>query len=598
MLVLGLSAGFHDAAAAVVADGELVAAVEQERLSRVKHDASFPDAAIDTALAVAGAEPTDVDLVVHHERPVSVVDRFLAARLRTGPAGWRPLMTETPAVVRTQLGVAHRVARHFADRGCAVPPLAYGEHHLSHAASAYFPSPFDDAAVLVVDGVGEWATTSTGSGRGSAVALERRIDFPHSLGLLYSAFTEYCGFRPNGGEGELMGLAPFGTPRYREAILDHLVQVGEDGSFRLDLSAFTFLRGRHMTGRRFAELFGGPRRPRGAVPGQREADLAASVQEVLGEVLVRIARDLRGRTSGRALCLAGGVALNCVANSLVVERAGFDEVWVQPAAGDAGAAVGAALWGTHAVAGVPRTPRSGDGMSGAFLGPAFADDEVRRWLDHHAIAHREAASEEALCEEVAGRLADGAVVGWFQGRMEFGPRALGHRSILADARSPVVQSRLNSMVKERADFRPFAPAVLEDRCEGWFEPATPRPYMTFVSQVAGGPSHRGSDPDGDDGPATHGAPSDRVREVRGALPAVTHVDWSARVQTVDPVRNPEFGRLLTAFERRTGCPVLLNTSFNGRDEPIVCTPDDALRTFRSTGLDLLAVGPFLVEAGA
>ena len=589
MLVLGVSAGFHDSAAAVVVDGVLVAAVEQERLSRVKHDAAFPSDAMDVALAAAGATAGDVDLVVHHERPVAVLDRYLATRLRTGPLAPRSLFVDLPRVARTQMGAARRVERWFADRGLRTPPLSYAEHHLSHVASAFYPSPFERAAVLTLDGVGEWATSMTARGDGNRLDVLGQVDFPDSVGLFYTAVTEYCGFRPNGGEGELMGLAPFGEPRYAELLLDRVVDVAADGSVRLDLRYFSFLRGRRSTSSAFHQLFDGPPRARGAAPGRREADLAASAQVVLDEVLLRAARHLHDQTGLDSLCLAGGVALNCVANGRLRDDGPFEHVWVQPAAGDAGAAVGAALWGAYTAGGATRSVEGGDGMAGAFLGPSFSPDEVRDWLSAAQVPHRAVADRDELVREVAGRLADGETVGWFCGRMEFGPRALGHRSILADPRSPTVQARLNGLVKERAAFRPFAPAVLAEHAADWFEPVVELPYMTATVSVRD--QHRTKV----DGPPPSSL-EDEVQQVRSALPAVTHVDHSARVQTVDPGRNPEFTALLRAFYEQTGCPVLLNTSFNSRDEPVVCTPQDALSTFRRTGLDLLVLEDCLVEA--
>jgi carbamoyltransferase len=594
VVVLGISAGFHDSAAALVDDGTVVAAVEQERLSRVKHDARFPDRAMDVCLATAGLEPSDIDMVVCHERPVTVLDRYLATRLRTGPSAARSLVVDTPRVVREQLGGARLLRNWFRDRGRRLPQVQYAAHHLSHAAAAFYPSPFRDAAVLTVDGVGEWATATRGAGHGRHLTIEDELRFPHSLGLLYSAFTEYCGFRPNGGEGELMGLAPFGAPSHAQLILDRMVRVAEDGAIELDMKYFAFLRGRTMTSRSFHDLLGGPPRPLGAPPTQREADVAASIQAVTEEVLLRMASDLRERTGATDLCLGGGVALNCVANGRLLTEGPFERVWVQPAPGDAGAAVGAALWAYHSEGGA-RDPSGLDGMAGSFLGPAFDALEIHDWLRSERVAHRQFDERSALIERVAGLLADGAVIGWFQGRMEFGPRALGHRSILADARSATVQGRINSMVKERAGFRPFAPAVLADDAADWFKVSRDSPYMSFVLDL-----HPARHVQLEDGTAATG-PDDllaRVRQVRSDVPAVTHVDRSARVQTVDRGRNPVFADLLEAFRSLTGCPLLLNTSFNARDEPIVCTPEDALATYRRTGLDALVLEDCLITGDA
>lgn len=583
--VLGLSAGFHDAAAAVIVDGRVVAAVEEERISRVKHDPAFPARAADTCMAIAGCGPEQIDLVVFHEKPLDVVGRHLNSRLRAGPSGVPALVGRTPNTVAAELGVGRQIRTWFADRGASLPPVWFSEHHVSHAAAAFYPSPFDAAAVMTVDGVGESVTSTIGVGRERRLQVDCELRYPDSLGLLYSAFTAYCGFRVNGGEGELMGLAPFGVPRFADVIREELVDQHDDGSLRLQRRYFAFDGGRRATNRRFHELFGGPPQPLGAVPTQREADLAASVQVILEDALLAMAREVHGRTGLPNLCLGGGVALNCVANGRLRRDGPFENVWVQPAAGDAGNAVGAALWAWHEVLGNERLSSDDDRMGGAFLGPSFSRAEVHDFLDRERVAHRCLAGDELLDEAVA-HLAAGDVVGWFQGRMEFGPRALGHRSILADARSPHVQQRLNEMVKERATFRPFAPAVLARSAADWFDPDGGSPYMTFVGSVASAHLRPDGDPgdrfDADDLAA-------RVARVRSTVPAVTHVDGSARVQLVDVERNPEFAALLERFHDQTGCPVLLNTSFNARDEPIVCSPADALATFRRTGLDVLIV---------
>lgn len=585
--MLGISSGFHDAAAALLIDGSIAAAVAEERLSRTKHDASFPERAIDCCLAIAGIAPDDVDVVAFHEKPLDVAERHLASKLRAGPAGLPGLVSRTPAKLAGLLGVGRTVERWFRRRGAPPPPILWGEHHTSHAAAAFYPSPFRDAAILTVDGVGEWACTSIGEGTGRRVRLDRELRYPNSIGLLYSAMTVYCGFRANGGEGELMGLAPFGEPRYADALRELLLDRAGDGSFRLAPGWFGHIAGSRGTTRRFHERFGGPPRPLGSPPTQREADLAASVQVIVEELLLELAAVAHELTGHDHLVIAGGVALNCVANGRILREGPFDDVWVQPAAGDDGAALGAALWAWHDVLEQPRAHRPDDAMQGAFLGPSFSDEEIDAWLATEGIEAAAATSTSSLHEMVADRLADGAVVGWFQGRMEFGPRALGHRSILADPRSPDVQERVNALVKERASFRPFAPAVLEEHAASWFDLDRPLRYMTATVQVAQ-PHLR---------PVDGAAPDllDRVRQVRSEIPAVTHVDGSARVQCVDPARDPHLGGLLAAFHRRTGCPVLLNTSFNARDEPIVCTPADALRTFRRTGLDLLVLGNRIVE---
>ena len=591
MNLLGISCGFHDAAAALVVDGEIVAAVEEERLTRRKHDPSFPERAADTCLAIAGIEPGDIDGVTFHEKPLGVVNRHLAARIRSGPLGVPSLLVSSPRVIREQLTVGHQIARWFRNRDTPTPAVHYAEHHASHAAAAYFPSPFDSAAVLTVDGVGEWATATMGEGHGHRLRIDRELRFPDSVGLLYSAFTAYCGFRVNSGEGELMGLAPFGEPRYADLILDKLVTLGDDGSITMNQKYFAYIRGRRTINRRFENLFGGPARPLGATPTRREADLAASVQFVIEEIILSMARELHRETGWPSLCISGGVALNCVANGRLLREGPFDDVWVQPAAGDAGSAIGAALYTWHETLGNERVPADGDRMNGSMLGPEFGRDEIEKWLADEGIEHRVVADEAERCRLVAGRIADGAVVGWFCGRMEFGPRALGHRSILADARSATVQQRINGLVKERASFRPFAPAVLAERSDEWFDHRGASPYMTLAMPVAA--AHLVDDGASGDDPDDLEA---IVAQVRSTIPAVTHVDGSARIQTVDADRNPQFSRLLRAFDDLTGCPVLLNTSFNARDEPIVCTPDDAYRTFRRTGLDLLVIEHCLIEA--
>jgi carbamoyltransferase len=586
--ILGISGGFHDAAAALVEDGTVVAAVEQERLSRRKHDADFPAEAMDACLAIAGCEAADVDVVALHEQPVGVVDRHLRSRLRAGPRAAGALLVDTPSVLAAQLGTAPRVARWFAERDAPLPTVHVSEHHLSHAAAAFYPSPFEHAAVLTVDGVGEWATTAVGAGHGHRLAVHEELRHPHSLGLLYSAFTAFCGFRANGGEGELMGLAPFGTPRYAGRIRDHLVDLADDGSLRLDERLLSLGSGRRMTTRRFARLFDGPPLPRGAEPTQREADLAASVQEVLVEALVALARRAVERAGTDALCLGGGVALNCVANAAIAALPEVGSLWVAPAPGDGGSALGAALWSWHEVQGHPRAVDPGGSCGDWALGPAFDHDAVHRWLTAGGVAHEALADPGARAERAADLLAAGAVVGWFDGPMEFGPRALGHRSILADPRGPETKDRLNRLVKERAGFRPFAPAVLAERAAEWFDLSDPSPHMTRTATVAATQLRPVAvEPDG---------LSARAAAARSTIPAVTHVDGSARVQTVHEAASPSLHRVLRAFEARTGCPVVLNTSFNGHDEPIVCTPDHALATARRIGLDAVVLEGCVVEA--
>ena len=589
MNILGISSGFHDAAAALVVDGTIVAAVEEERLTRIKHDPAFPERAADTCLAIAGLEPGDVDVVAFHEKPLGVVNRHLTSRIRGGPRSMPALLTNTPSVIREQLTVGHQIAKWFRVRGVPTPTVVYNEHHSSHAAAAFYPSPFASAAVLTVDGVGEWATATMGEGHGRRLRTDRELRFPDSVGLLYSAFTAYCGFRVNSGEGELMGLAPFGEPRWKDTILEELVTIAEDGSITMNQRYFAYIGGRRTINRRFEQLFGGPTRPRGSTPTRREADLAASVQAVTEEIILAMAREVHRETSWTQACLGGGVALNCVANGRLLRDGPFDDLWVQPAAGDAGSALGSALYTWHEVLGNPREPLDTDSMKGSLLGPQFGRDEIERWLADEGIGHEVIENDEERCRRIAGRLDEGAVVGWFCGRMEFGPRALGHRSILADPRSPSVQQRINGLVKERAGFRPFAPAVLADRAGEWFEHTGDAPYMNIAVQVR--PDRRVDT----EAPADPDDLEAIVAQVRSSIPAVTHVDGSARIQTVDAGRNAEFARLLAAFDDLTGCPVLLNTSFNSREEPVVCTPDDAYRTFVRTGLDILVLEHCIIE---
>ena len=588
MTVLGLSCFYHDSAAALVRDGEIVAAAQEERFSRRKHDPSFPRGAVDYCLREAGLDAGQLDAVAFYDKPLLTFERLLETYLAYAPRGlasfleamplWLKRKLWTPDVIRTELGDFDG-------------PLVFAEHHRSHAASAFFPSPFERAAVLTTDGVGEWATTSWGVGDGSGLDLRAEVHFPHSLGLLYSAFTTFCGFKVNSGEYKLMGLAPYGEPRYVDAIHEHLIDLKPDGSYRLHADAFTFPVGLRMTGRRFEELFGGPARAPETPLTQREMDLARSVQAVVEEAVLRMARHVHAETGEKNLCLAGGVALNCVANGRLLREGPFEQIWVQPAAGDAGGALGAALVATHEWAGLGRTVRPTDAMRGSYLGPAWSPEEIRAVLDAEGLPYDEAPAEADLVERVAGLLAEGATVGWFQGRAEFGPRALGHRSILADPRDRATQRRVNLQIKFRESFRPFAPSVLAERAGEFFdlggadEPAGPEsPYMLLVGPVRD--AH------------VEGEGLERLGGVESAVPAVTHVDGSARVQTVTKDRNGLYYDLLKAFEARTGCPVLVNTSFNVRGEPIVHAPADAVRVFRRTHMDALAIGPFVVTREA
>jgi len=587
MRVLGVSANFHDSAAALVADGVVVAAAEEERFSRVKHDSSVPAAAMAYCLEAGGVGRDELDAVVYYEKPLVSFLRILRTRFAVAPRGHKAFSEAVSVWVRHKLWIDYEIQRELRQIGVRPPKkLWYSEHHLSHAASAFFASPFERAAVLTFDGVGEFATTSIAMGVENRLTMRKELDFPNSIGLLYSAFTGYCGFRVNSGEYKLMGLAPYGLPVYVDRILDRLVQVRADGSFTLDMSYFAFLAGERMTNQRFDDLFGGPARDPEAPVEQRHADLARSIQHVTEEIVLGMARHAQELTGARDACLAGGVALNCVANRRLLDDGPFDRLWIQPAAGDAGGALGAALYGYHVVAGHERVADgTTDLMQGAFLGPSIDDDAVRRWLDAEAIPHV-AVDRAERPTAIARLLAGGNIVAVVDGRMEFGPRALGNRSILADPRSIETSVKLNEQVKKRESFRPFAPAVLAEKADEWFDLPCPSPYMLLIAPVTASRRTEVHD-EGED-------VMSRARTARSEIAAVTHVDYSARVQTVDADRNPGFHAILSAFDALTGCPVLVNTSFNVRGEPIVCTPEDAYRCFMSTELDHLVLGSFVL----
>ncbi|MFF3061222.1 carbamoyltransferase [Streptomyces sp. NPDC057909] len=589
-LVLGLSAYYHDSAAALIADGVPVAAAQEERFSRRRHDPAFPARAVEYCLREYGVTLDDVSAVAYYEDPALKFLRVLASYLGAAPFGFGSFARGLPEWLSWKRRATEVVTAELAALGRGeVPAVEVRRHHASHAASAFLPSPYESAAVLCVDGVGEWATTTLWHGRGSDLRQLGELRFPHSLGLLYSAFTYFCGFKVDSGEYKLMGLAPYGKPRYADLIRERLIDIKPDGSFRLDMRHFAFLKGEVMTGRGFEKLFGGPRRnPEGPLT-EREFDLAASVQEVTEEVMVRLARTARERTGESRLCLAGGVALNCVANGRVIEEGIFDEVWIQPAAGDAGGALGAAL-AVAADRGAPRAHLGSgrDAMSGALLGPEYGDAEIAEYLDNRSIPYTRL-DPASVADRLAKELASGKVAGWFQGRSEFGPRALGARSILGDPRDPRMQSAMNLKIKFRESFRPFAPSVLGEDAGDYFDLRQESPYMLVVAGVAAG---RRLDPPTDTGAA---AGLDLLRIPRSRIPAVTHVDFSARVQTVTADANPAYHRLLTAFKAETGCPVLVNTSFNVRGEPIVNSPHDAYTCFMRTGIDVLAIGNFLLD---
>jgi carbamoyltransferase len=561
-VILSISAFYHDSAAALIRDGEIVAAAQEERFTRKKRDASFPRHAVEYCLAAGGVNSSELDYAVFYDKPFLKFERLVETYLAFAPRGFASFRMAMPLWTREKLfqkDLLRRELKTLVPGFDSAKRLLFTEHHLSHAAAAFFPSPFEEALILTMDGVGEWATTSAALGRGNRIEIIREIHFPHSLGLLYSAFTYYCGFRVNSGEYKLMGLAPYGLPRYADVIREHLIDVKPDGSFRLDMSYFNYCAGLTMTNTRFDALFGGqPRRPEDELT-QHHKDVAASIQKVLEDVILHMARSLRKDTGARNLCLAGGVALNCVANGRLLREAGFDEIWIQPAAGDAGCAIGAALAAYHGYLGQPRDSGA-DRMKGSLLGPAFSEQEIENGLQNAGAVY-EVLDEVALLAATADALSAGKAVGWFQGRMEFGPRALGARSILADPRSLTMQSTLNLKVKRRESFRPFAPVVTAEAAATWFDLPVESPYMLLVAGV-----------------------------LRREIPAVTHVDNSARVQTVRENQNPRFHALLRAFEQRTGCPVLVNTSFNVRGEPIVCTPQDALRCFMDTDIDILVIG--------
>ena len=585
MRILGISAYYHDSAAALVEDGRIVAAAQEERFTRKKHDSCFPVNAIGYCLSEAGATLAGVDRVVFYDKPFLKFERLVETYVAFAPRGFKSFRMSIPLWLREKLflkGLLKQELERVAAGTGWNGELLFSEHHLSHAASAFFPSPFEKAVVLTMDGVGEWATTSVAIGNGSSLEVQKEIHFPHSLGLLYSAMTYYTGFKVNSGEYKVMGLAPYGNPIYADKIFEHLVNVKADGSFSLDLSYFDYCTGLTMTNAKFDSLFGGPARKADERLTQRHMDLAASIQVVTEQIVLKLTRALRQDTGIGNLCLAGGVALNCVANGKVLRDGRFDNVYVQPAAGDAGGALGAALVGYHLQLQQPRKV-NGDAMRGSYLGPAFAQDDIERRLQA-AGAKFSVRSEADLVETCATDLAEGKAMGWFQGRMEFGPRALGNRSILGDARSSTMQKTLNLKVKYRESFRPFAPSVLRERVGDWFELDGDSPYMLLVADVVES-RRRGMSAEEQQ---LFGI--EKLNVLRSDIPAVTHLDYSARIQTVHSETNPRYHALLTAFERRTGCPVLVNTSFNVRGEPIVGSPEDAFRCFMGTELDVLAVG--------
>jgi carbamoyltransferase len=596
--VLGISAYYHDSAACLLVDGRIVAAAQEERFTRHKHDESFPTHAIAYCLAEAGLRIEDVEAVGVYEKPQVKLARLLESYIASAPRGLRSYLMAMPTWITRKLWMTDEIRLNL---GIGTPVLC-GDHHESHAASAFYPSPFEEAAILTIDGVGEWTTSSIAHGNGADLAMLREMRFPHSVGLLYSAVTYFTGFKVNEGEYKVMGLAPYGRPTYQKALRDHVVEVHDDGSIRLNLEYFEFVHGLRMTGKGFERLFGGPARQPDAPVTQREMDLARSVQEIVEDVMLRMARTAQRETGSRRLCLAGGVALNCVGNGRLLREGPFDDIWIQPAAGDAGGALGVAyvLWHRYLKqprlsaerrgAWVPRPASSGsrpvtpyaDEMQGALLGPRFSDEQIAEWMRAHGV-EGERVDRDALPAYIASLIAQGKVIGLFQGRMEFGPRALGCRSIIGDARSPQMQSVLNLKIKFRESFRPFAPAVLRERVSEWFDLDYESPYMLLVADVEA--SRRVPLPDGTD--ALFGI--EKLKVPRSTIPAVTHVDDSARIQTVRREDNPLYYDIIAAFYQLTGCPVIVNTSFNVKDEPIVCTPDDAYRCFMNTEMDVLVL---------
>lgn len=591
MITLGISAFYHDSAAAIVRDGTIVAAAQEERFSRKKADSDFPSQSIAYCLDAAGVSIDEIDYISFYDKPLLTFNRLLETYLAFAPRGFPSFVKSIPVWVKEKIFQKGLIEKELAALGRGKPDpnkILFDFHHHSHAASAFYPSPFDKAAILIMDGVGEWATTSTGIGDGQNVSMEREIRFPHSLGMLYSAFTYYLGFKINDGEYKVMGLAPYGEPKYVEEIRDNLVDMHPDGSFSLDIDYFNYCTGLTMTTEKFHRLFGAPPRNPAAPLTQRDMDLARSVQVVTEEIVLGLANALHRETGLSNLCLAGGVALNCVANGRVLREGPFENVWIQPAAGDAGGAIGAAMATNHMLGGVPRpAPAGRDSMDGTYLGPSYNEDEIRTYLDGVG-AHYEELDDDAFFAKVATTLADDGIVGWFQGRMEFGPRALGNRSILGDARSERMQQVLNLKIKYRESFRPFAPAVLREDVSDYFDFEGESPYMLIVAPVREERRLAVSETDEVQG-------LDKLLQIRSDVPAITHVDYSARIQTVDGDANPDFRRLLETFKAQTGHGVLVNTSFNVRDEPIVCSPEDAWRCFMGTEMDMLAIGRFVLR---
>jgi len=580
-VILGISAFYHDSAAALLIDGEIVAAAQEERFSRVKHDSGFPKHAVDYCLSEAGLSAADLDHVGFYDKPFLKFERLLETYVATAPLGIRSFFKSIPVWLQQKLHLPREMRKALG--GNFNKRFVFTEHHESHAASAFYPSPFEEAAILTLDGVGEWATASFGVGRGNKIDLTHELHFPHSLGLLYSAFTHYCGFRVNSGEYKMMGLAPFGEPRFSKLIYEHLLDLKDDGSFRMDMSYFDYTAGLSMISKKFERLFGEPRRQAESEVSEHYMDIAASVQAVTEEIMVRCARHVRKTTGMDKLCLAGGVALNCVGNGRILREGIFDDMWIQPASNDAGGALGVAQFIWHQLLDQTRTISTGDGQKGSLLGPRFGHEACLETVTREGAQFEHIESEEARAHWIAERIAEGKVVGVMQGRMEFGPRALGCRSILGDPRCEKMQRLINLKIKYRESFRPFAPSVLQERASDWFEfePGQESPYMLLVTDVRKSKQKATGDK------MTRGL--DRLQVARSEIPAVTHVDASARVQTIDPERHGFYHKVVAAFEELTACPMVVNTSFNVRGEPIVCSPDDAYRCFMATEMDALVL---------
>lgn len=585
MNILGISAYYHDSAAALVADGRIIAAAQEERFTRKKHDDGFPSNAIRYCLKEAGIDINKVDYIAFYDKPILKFDRLVETYLSFVPKGWLSFRRAMPLWLGKKLHLPKLIKKETGFKG----KILFTEHHEAHAASAFFPSPFEEAAIICFDGVGEWTTTSWGIGRGNRIDLKEHIKFPHSLGLLYSAFTYYTGFKVNSGEYKLMGLAPYGEPKYVDTIRDELIDIKEDGSFHMNMDYFNYCQGTTMTGEKLHRLFGGPpRKPEGRLT-QREMDIAASIQVVTEEVMLKIARHVKEKTGLGNLCMAGGVALNCVGNGKIYSEKIFDNIWVQPASGDAGGALGAALAVHYHYLDHGRSADNiNDNMNGSYLGPAFGREDIKEFLERNGYSYIEL-KEEELIEAAAKKLEKGDIIGWFQGRMEFGPRALGARSIIGDARNPKMQKKMNLKIKFRESFRPFAPSVLMEEASDWFEYNGESPYMLMIAPVR----EDKLIPMTEDQKKLFGI--DRLNVPRSVIPAVTHVDYTARLQTVNGIYSPRYHNLIKRFYEKTGCPVIINTSFNVRGEPIVCTPEDAYRCFMRTDMDVLVLEDFLLE---